>query len=418
MPLEQVISTGSVLNTSAYGSPSLALGVLLGGITSATAFGSPSLALSVLPNSVANTNLLGSPSIALSVSPDSVANANLFGTALTTLDVEPVGIASTQTTGVPKVDYFATSSGIAPTLVFGTPVLTWDQFVVTAGIPSSATIGNMTTDAIYREEELHNAIRTHFSSNVSIPIAYANVAFNPPTTGLWCSLSINARTANQIGFGLSNDRRTFGAVEIEAFTDQDVGDGDLLEFVDSMRVLFRDVSIGDAVFRQSTVSAGNDPAWHSKVVTCPFYVDAATTPVVSGSMVSGALDLEYAHNKIRSRFKTQIEDGEGIPVLYDNAGGTPPNDGAWIALSIIDGSTERTAWNRYRTVGIVDASVFVPVDTGDALAQSLSDRILRAFAPATFDGVKYRNPYATTIGSVDRWWRITVTCPFSVDETN
>ena len=287
------------------------------------------------------------------------------------------------------------------------------------GIASAEAFGTAEVSNAYCWEELFADIRSRFDDNTTVTTAYDNVNFEAPDSGLWAEFSVNTTTAEQTGFGSRISYRKFGEATVDIHTAMNHGDGDALALADSIRVLFRDVSVGNAKFEQPSISnQGRRQRWHVTRVECPFYVDEEADAVTSGAAQSGALDAEYLHNKLRTRFKNQIADAESVTVLYDNEGDEHPDDDTWILLTVLDGSSERVASDRYRTVGIMDAAIFVPFGVGDQPALALADRITRAFMPSTFDGVKYRIPYVTPVGRTDKWWQVTVSCPWQVDETS
>ena len=46
------------------------------------------------------------------------------------------------------------------------------------------------------------------------------------------------------------------------------------------------------------------------------------------------------HNAIRSRFGTEVEDAQSVPVAYDNAPFADPDETAtWVRASILDGES-------------------------------------------------------------------------------
>tara|TARA_R100000152_G_C6763633_1_gene188086 strand:+ start:152 stop:1120 length:969 start_codon:yes stop_codon:yes gene_type:complete len=309
-----------------------------------------------------------------------------------------------------------TAGGIASAEAFGTPSISGP--VSPTGIASAEAFGTLEFNAAFCWEDLYNQIRAHFDDNTTVTAAYDNVSFEPPDSGLWAKVSILTTTAEQTGYGTKIAYRKFGELTVDIHTEVGHGDGDALALADSVRALFRDVTVVKAKFEQPSISnEGRTQRWHVTRVSCPFYVDEEADPTALGAATSGALDGEYLHNKLRSRFKTQVADAESVQVQYDNSNLDHPDDDKWIMLTILDGTTERTASGLYRTVGVMDAAVFVPIGAGDQSALALADRITKAFMPSTHDGVKYKIPYVTPVGRTDKWWQVTVSCPYQVDET-
>lgn len=132
------------------------------------------------------------------------------------------------------------------------------------------------------------------------------------------------------------------------------------------------------------------------------------------------MDWEALHNVVRSRFKTQIADVQSVTVQYDNAPFTEPEDATWVRWTIVPAQTSLVAIGgtsrRYRTVGLAVASIFVPVESGDALALRLADAVATAFRCVTDTGVVFSSPSVINRGRDENWWQVNVECPFYADD--
>ncbi|RKY09815.1 MAG: hypothetical protein DRP56_02115 [Planctomycetota bacterium] len=131
---------------------------------------------------------------------------------------------------------------------------------------------------------------------------------------------------------------------------------------------------------------------------------------------------ETVADTIRSRFKTQIADGQSLPTQYDNEGGfTKPNAAIWGRLSIVDGDTDQadigsTSNRRYRTVGILYAQLFIPLSKGDKALRVMAGHIETAFRGLTAGNIHYGTPKGKPMGRDGNYWAYTVRCPFYFDE--
>lgn len=131
------------------------------------------------------------------------------------------------------------------------------------------------------------------------------------------------------------------------------------------------------------------------------------------------MSYETVFNTIRSRFKTLIEDGESIPVHYDNAPFDKPDDSIWIRFTIVPGVTEQVEIpSTFRTFGLATAQVFTKIETGDKLALETADTVKSSFRAISVSGVTFRTPSLEVIGRSENWWQVNIECPFYSDETS
>lgn len=113
----------------------------------------------------------------------------------------------------------------------------------------------------------------------------------------------------------------------------------------------------------------------------------------------------------------------GVHTQNDNHVRTSPDDGSlWVRLSVRPGESEQrelggaTNAVRQRTIGVVIAQVFAPIDVGDKSARDLAELIRAVFSRKRDGMVQFRVPSIQTIGRRDNWWQVNVTCPFYEDE--
>jgi len=130
--------------------------------------------------------------------------------------------------------------------------------------------------------------------------------------------------------------------------------------------------------------------------------------------------FESVANTIRSRFKAQIADVYSLPTQYDNAGLDRPH-ALHGRLTIHWGDTEQVslgapASRRFRTVGVMTVSLFVPVEYGDQPALEAADRITTAFRGVEASNVHFGTPSIVRVGRSESTWQINVHCPFWADD--
>jgi hypothetical protein len=288
------------------------------------------------------------------------------------------------------------------------------------GIASTEAVGTLSASAIYCHEALHNSIRAHFDNNTSIAVVlYDNMTVEPPDSGLWVRFSVETSFSEQTHFGHEIRLRKYGDATASIYAPVGEGDGAALELADDIRLLFRDVAVNSVVFLQPRIErSGREQRWWKINVVCPFYYDDVKVyPDVYSPSVGSSGTIEAAHNTIRAQFKALVADVLNIAVQYDNAELEAPDNESWIRLSILDGESTRSSYNTHRTTGIVDAAVFTPLGEGDQEALSVADRIVNTFLPSTVNGVQFRVPSVSSIGRSGRFWQVTVTCPFILNET-
>jgi len=129
-------------------------------------------------------------------------------------------------------------------------------------------------------------------------------------------------------------------------------------------------------------------------------------------------------NTITSKFKTDIADAHSIPVQYDNDGTPRTDDVKYIALSVLFGNarlvTMTVGSRRWRTVGVMEAIIYVPATYGLKDAMIVADWIVDAFRGVRSGGVNYKTPYISNIGQPDQegdmFYQVNVSTDFWVDD--
>lgn len=130
---------------------------------------------------------------------------------------------------------------------------------------------------------------------------------------------------------------------------------------------------------------------------------------------------EAVANAIRSRYGTLVEDAESVPTEYDNKPFGGSKDSIWTRCSILFGQGSQESLgdpssNRYRYVGVLMVSIFVPIEKGDKEALALAQVVRDSFLSVTFGGVTFRTPSIIPVGKTGTWHQVNVNSPFYFDE--
>lgn len=129
---------------------------------------------------------------------------------------------------------------------------------------------------------------------------------------------------------------------------------------------------------------------------------------------------------IMGRVKTEVEDGLGTTLAYDNAYFDPPDDSIWARVAVLFSETTQetvgTSQHRYRNPGRLVFSVFAPIHRGEGEALALCDSIAAKFRSVTVSGVVFRTPSVERLGTDSGrgnekapTWQINVSIPFYYD---
>lgn len=132
----------------------------------------------------------------------------------------------------------------------------------------------------------HNAIRTRFNTEwaggaySTVPVAWANAEFDPPSEDEWVRVTIFDAEAFQVSIGgvagAGNTYRHPGIVVVNIFVPINVGDGLALAMADAVATIFRawqDATTKTRFLTPSVSRIGTDGNWFQINVTCPFERD-------------------------------------------------------------------------------------------------------------------------------------------------
>lgn len=132
------------------------------------------------------------------------------------------------------------------------------------------------------------------------------------------------------------------------------------------------------------------------------------------------MTYEAQHNAIRTRFNTQW--ASTTPIKWANVPFDPPNDDAWVELSVGDAGAIQASMgdpgnNTYRHTGAVTVMIFTPSGQGDKEALELADQAAAVFRAWQSGGILFRPaPFIRRIGTKDNWFQVNVVCPFQRDD--
>lgn len=111
----------------------------------------------------------------------------------------------------------------------------------------------------------------------------------------------------------------------------------------------------------------------------------------------------------------------GTAYTFENEKFAPPKDAAWVRLSVRNLESAQDCLGppgarRFRRDALVFAQVFVPLDGGLAVSDSLVSDLQGIFEGVSFDGLDFRAVSSREIG-VDEAWHLTlVEAPFDYEE--
>ena len=138
------------------------------------------------------------------------------------------------------------------------------------------------------------------------------------------------------------------------------------------------------------------------------------------------MSFEDERRAIEARFADNFT---ATPIKYENVPFDAPDDAAWVALSM-SGTRERGAvkmglkageFNRYP--GVIRVDIYIPEDTGTAVARQHADTIRAIFKDQKFSAgssgvITTRAPRYETLGVENGWYHGRVTTPYYRDANN
>ena len=124
-------------------------------------------------------------------------------------------------------------------------------------------------------------------------------------------------------------------------------------------------------------------------------------------------------NAVRGRWGTEVTTALSIPTQHDNFD-IGPQTATWARLTLQPANSEQLelgapGTRTFRTIGRFVASLFIPLNAGDATALSLADSISASFRAQTVAGVTYLTPTVSAVGRSGDWWQVNIDIPFTTE---
>lgn len=130
------------------------------------------------------------------------------------------------------------------------------------------------------------------------------------------------------------------------------------------------------------------------------------------------MNFEELFNSIRSHFSV-VATTLGLTVVYDNITVDPPDDDAWLRITILPDDSVKadigSGNDRFRTTGMVFVDIFTPLNIGDKRALEIADTVSDHFRARTVSGVRYRTPKLMNMNRLEDWHHKQVSIPFYAD---
>lgn len=141
------------------------------------------------------------------------------------------------------------------------------------------------------------------------------------------------------------------------------------------------------------------------------------------------MTLRDLFNKIEMRFKTLVQEPNGLVVLYHNAPPIGPLGEAVnvdidtifhvVVETVMTGNRQISPGSPghrlFRRTGVIHAKIRYPLLAGTLDPATIADQIEAAFLAVTVDGIVYGTPTTEDATRYARWWQMVVKCPFRVD---
>ena len=121
----------------------------------------------------------------------------------------------------------------------------------------------------------------------------------------------------------------------------------------------------------------------------------------------------------RTRFNTKVAAPNALTVQYDNHELAPPETSVWSRFHVLIGPIDRVQNGSpatYRATGLAQADFLALIESGTKTILDLADTTSNAFRSAHQGGVTFRSPSLSEMRREERWWVLSVFCPFFADE--
>jgi hypothetical protein len=102
-------------------------------------------------------------------------------------------------------------------------------------------------------------------------------------------------------------------------------------------------------------------------------------------------------------------------IAWDNTPFVPTPGTAWIRCTILPGNVEALEFGRdtlKEHSGLIDIGIFVPRDTGSAVARSYADTLSTLFDMVEFGTIDCAEASVQNLGADEAWYHLSVTIPY------
>lgn len=127
------------------------------------------------------------------------------------------------------------------------------------------------------------------------------------------------------------------------------------------------------------------------------------------------MSFDTARRDIEQRF---TDNWALTKIAYDNVEFVPKEGEAWTEISIFEDRTRRINIGRpgrHRTTGTIIIGIYVPVNTGTAVARGYAADIADIFRDQTFNGITTTDPSVSNAGRDRQWYKLNMSIPFRWD---
>ena len=125
-------------------------------------------------------------------------------------------------------------------------------------------------------------------------------------------------------------------------------------------------------------------------------------------------DMSYAQE--RADIESRLQTGwTTTPIAWDNGKYIPTPGTAFIRCTILPGDSEALEFGRSPLkshFGIIDIGVFVPRETGTAVARGYVDTLVSLFDLEEFGSVECDEASVQNMGNEEDWHHTSITIPF------
>lgn len=253
----------------------------------------------------------------------------------------------------------------------------------------------------------------------SLATWYDNLPFTVPATD-YAQASVAFDETEVIDAGGSSSRVIArGTLEVRIFGALHEGKDPLLQHAEALRLSFSDVTQGRVRFTSPDLSGvARAGGRYAISLRCPFWADDDDgTPLQDLSPPLGDGGFEEVADVIRQRMEAQVATPQGISVQYPNLPFTPPQEAAWMRVSIVSlGATQGQVGSPgklHDLEGLFTVQVFTPYEEGDQSSLALVDAIDQAFRAVNDRGIQFDAPQPTRGRRSGNEWQRNVTVRWS-----